>query len=83
MVTQSSPEQQTTPCFYTDYEPGSFSNVSYGGLNNSIYGVICIATKTKESTGDVIPQQGLYNDIVWKQETKRLRYLKHLYRLLK
>lgn len=67
MVTQSSPRQDTDPCFYTDYEPGSFSSVSYGGLNNSIYGVICIATKTEESTGHIIPQQGLYNK-VWNQK---------------
>ncbi len=42
-VTKSSPQQQTDPCFYTNYEPGSFNSVSYGGLNNSIYGMICIA----------------------------------------
>jgi SAM-dependent methyltransferase len=65
-VTQSSPQQQTDPCFYADYEPGSFNSVSYGGLNNSIYGVICIARKTTQSTGHVIPQQGLYNKI-WGQ----------------
>ena len=65
-VTQSSPKQQTDPCFYNDYEPGSFDAVSYGGLNNSIYGVICIAQKTAQSTGHLIPQQGLYNKI-WGQ----------------
>jgi SAM-dependent methyltransferase len=65
-VTQSSPQQQTDPCFYADYEPGSFNSVSYGGLNNSIYGVICIARKTAQSTGHVVPQQGLYNKI-WAQ----------------
>jgi hypothetical protein len=66
-VTQSSPRQDTDPCFYADYEPGSFSGVSYGGLNSSIFGIICIATKTEESTGHVIPQQGLYNK-VWNQK---------------
>ncbi|PKL52500.1 MAG: hypothetical protein CVV37_00945 [Nitrospira bacterium HGW-Nitrospira-1] len=65
-VTQSSPQQQTDPCFFADYEPGSFNSVSYGGLNNSIYGVICFARKTAQSTGHVIPQQGLYNKI-WGQ----------------
>jgi len=73
LVTQSSPQQQTEPCFYTDYEPGSFNNVSYGGLNNSIYGTICIAQKTGQSTGNAIPQQGLYNNEVWKSN-KHSRY---------
>lgn len=78
-VTQSSPQQQTDPCFYADYMPGSFNSVSYGGLNNSIYGVICIAEKTPNSTGDVVPQQGLYNkiweqgaDSLWKRQLKRV-----------
>lgn len=70
-VSQSSPRQDTDPCFYTDYEPGCFKNVSYGGLNNSIYGVICIATKTEQSTGNLIPQQGLYNE-VWHVEVEGL-----------
>jgi hypothetical protein len=71
-VTQSSPDQQTDPCFYTDYEPGCFNNVSYGGLNNSIYGTICIARKTEQSTGNLIPQQGLYSNI-WGQNQGRYR----------
>jgi SAM-dependent methyltransferase len=65
-LTQSTPRQTQDPCFYTDYTPGCLDSVSYGGLDNSIYGTICIATKTKESTGDVIPQQGLYKK-VWGQ----------------
>jgi len=73
LVTQSSPQQQTEPCFYTDYEPGAFNNVSYGGLNNSIYGTICIAQKTEQSTGHIVPQQGLYNNEVW-ASSERSRY---------
>jgi len=67
-VTQSSPRQDIEPCFYTDYEPGCLNSVSYGGLNNSIYGTICIATKTEQSTGHIIPQQELYNK-VWQQKS--------------
>ena len=65
LVAQSSPQQQTDPSFYTEYEPGSLNNVSYGGLNNSIYYTICIAQKTEQSTGHIIPQQGLYTNEVW------------------
>jgi hypothetical protein len=42
-----------------DYEPGCLDGVSFGGLDDSIYGVVFIATKTDESTGHAIPQQGL------------------------
>lgn len=71
-VTQSSPQQQTDPCFFADYEPGSFNSVSYGGLNDSIYGVVCIAEKTEQSTGDLIPQQGMYNKI-WSNSTASVK----------
>ena len=51
-----------------DYRPGRLDHVSLGGLDDNLYGVICIATKTERSTGDVIPQQGKYADEVglWK-----------------
>ncbi|MDE2259320.1 MAG: methyltransferase domain-containing protein [Betaproteobacteria bacterium] len=65
-VTQSSPQLESAPCFYADYEPGSFDSVSYGGLNNSVYGVICVAQKTEQSTGDTVPQQGIYCNQKWK-----------------
>ena len=69
-ITQSSPRQDTDLSFYSDYEPGCLSSVSYGGLNDSIFGTICIAAKTMESTGDITPQQGLYN-VVWNQKQQR------------
>ena len=62
---QSSKNQLTEPCFYTDYTPGCLDSVSYGGLSSDIYGTICIATKTSESTGHVVPQQGLYKNSIW------------------
>jgi SAM-dependent methyltransferase len=59
-IAQTTPEQETEPPFFTDYEPGLFSAVSYGRMDNKLYATICIATKTADSTGDKIPQQGLY-----------------------
>ena len=59
-VAQHTPKQETEPAFFTDYVPGLFAAVSYGGLDNKLYATICIASKTDQSTGDRIPQQGLY-----------------------
>jgi len=43
-----------------DYESGCLEQVSFGGLDDGMYGIICIVTKKKDSTGDRIPQQGVY-----------------------
>ena len=59
-VAQYTPNQETEPAFFTDYVPGMFSAVSYGKLDNKLYTTQCIVTKTAESTGDRVPQQGLY-----------------------
>jgi SAM-dependent methyltransferase len=59
-VAQYTPDQETEPAFFTDYVPGMFSAVSYGGLDSKLYTTQCIATKTAASTGDRIPQQGAY-----------------------
>ena len=48
------------PVFYAEYAPGWFDCVSYGGLEKVMYGTICIATKTQDSTGKKIPQQSYY-----------------------
>ncbi len=42
----------------SDYEPGCLEPVSFGGLDDSLYGVIFMATKTIDSTGNTVPQQG-------------------------
>lgn len=44
----------------SEYKPGCLNAVSFGGLDDGMYGIFCVATKTKDSTGDRIPQQGLY-----------------------
>ncbi|MCX7748464.1 MAG: hypothetical protein N2645_16490 [Clostridia bacterium] len=46
--------------FYDNYSQGSLDSISFGGLDDGIYGVLCIATKTENSMGDRIPQQGSY-----------------------
>jgi SAM-dependent methyltransferase len=52
-----------------DYVPGGLTRVSMGGLDDALYGVILIATKTPNSTFDVIPQQGLYADNLWQSKS--------------
>lgn len=47
------------PWEVSEYQPGSLDAVSFGGLDDGIYGIAFLATKTRESTGDVIPQQGV------------------------
>ena len=59
-VAQFTPNQETEPAFFADYEPGLFGAVSYGGMDNKLYATICVATKIATSTADVIPTQGTY-----------------------
>jgi SAM-dependent methyltransferase len=47
----------TEPWEASDYRPGCLEAVSFGGLDDGMYGILCIATKTEDSTGDAIPQQ--------------------------
>jgi SAM-dependent methyltransferase len=59
-VVSMTPRQETEPFFYTEYEPGTFDSVSYGGLGPGMYFTHCFLTKTPQSTGHLIPQQGAY-----------------------
>lgn len=68
LVIAMSPRQETEPFFYTEYEPGYFDSVSYGGLGSDIYVTFCVVTKTAESAGSIIPQQSIYE----KQEDWKL-----------
>ena len=53
-----------------DYLPGCLDQISIGGLNkNGAYITICIATKTSNSLGDKIPQQGTYK-LAWNETRK-------------
>ena len=51
---------------FSDYIPGHLTRISLGGLDDALYGVYVIATKTERSTCDVIPQQGMYKEGRWK-----------------
>jgi len=69
-VVSMTPRQETEPFFYTEYEPGSFDSVSYGGLGPGMYFTLSFLTKKPTSTGHVIPQQGVYRrDPRWTQTT--------------
>lgn len=59
-VVQFTPNQETEPCFFADYEPGLFDSVSYGKMDNKLYSTVSVATKIKGATGHVCPQQGAY-----------------------
>jgi hypothetical protein len=41
----------------SDYYPGALDRIRFGGLDDALYGIILIATKTKHSTSDVVPRQ--------------------------
>ena len=54
-------QHETKPWKIYDYEPGCLGRVSFGGLDNKLYGVSVIASKTPSSTCDVIPNQTEYD----------------------
>jgi SAM-dependent methyltransferase len=73
-VVSMTPRQETEPFFYTEYEPGSFDSVSYGGLSAGMYITLSFLTKTPESTAHLVPQQGVYKrDPRWVQDSKQFR----------
>lgn len=51
---------------FSDYTPGCLTHKSIGGLDDGIFMVVVVATKTKDSTCNVIPQQGMYEMGRWK-----------------
>ena len=59
-VGQYTPDQETEPAFFADYEPQMFDTVSYGKMDNKLYITICVATKSPASTSGTIPTQGVY-----------------------
>ena len=59
----------TSPPFFAEYRQGEFDNLSYGGLGEFMYGTICTATKTAESTCGQPPHQGRYRNLAaWRAE---------------
>jgi hypothetical protein len=59
--------------------PGSWEDVSTGGLDDYAYGVFVVATKTNESSGDVIPQQNRYA-LAWESNGGTAMPTQSLYR---
>lgn len=54
------------PWEISNYTPGSVNDVSYGGLDDRMYSLLCIVTKTAEASCGVIPQQRNYAVGFWK-----------------
>lgn len=59
-VFRYSPKHYTDAWQISDYTQGCLDKVSYGGLDDAMYGISCVVTKTKASTCEAIPQQGSY-----------------------
>jgi hypothetical protein len=55
------------PWEFSDYVPGCLDPVSFGGLDDSLYGIALVATKQPESTGTAIPAQGAARALAQKQ----------------
>ena len=55
-----SPRHSTDAWTVYDYRPGDLTDVWYGGLDDRMYGISCIARKTPQATADRVPQQGSY-----------------------
>lgn len=57
----------TEPWEASDYRPGCLDPVSFGGLDDALYVVLCTATKTLQATGRNVPQQSACLRI-WRDE---------------
>ena len=51
-----------------DYVPGSLLPISMGGLDDACYGIYLVATKTAASSWEVVPQQGMYANYLWRPD---------------
>lgn len=56
---------QTKPWIIYDYKLGCLDEVSLGGLDDGMYSVCCVATKTENATGHLVPQQRCYQQGAW------------------
>ncbi len=59
-IFQYSQMHATKPWLIYDYIPGCLDDVSFGGLDDAMYGIFCIVTKGRDSSYDIIPQQGVF-----------------------
>lgn len=66
-VFRYSPLHFSAPWLVSDYKPGCLDDVSFGGLDDGMYGIFLVATKTESSVCDRVPQQGFYRN-QWSDE---------------
>ncbi len=69
-VFRYTPRHNIDPWEISNYQPGCLKPVSFGGLDDRMYGIICIVTKTKDSTGNIVPQQGVFVYNIWKTQNR-------------
>jgi len=55
------------PWQISKYTPGCINRISYGGLDDAMYAISCVATKTPSSRFDLIPSQRNYAEELWIQ----------------
>lgn len=60
--------QPIYPWSISKYTPEKFLPFVYGGLDNSMYAIHCIAFKNPDSTFDQIPQQFHYTQNMWQRQ---------------
>jgi hypothetical protein len=70
-VLRHTPLHSTSPWLVSKYTPGCLDRVSFGGLDDGMFGVFFVATKTAKSRCDRVPQQNLFAR-AW-EETKEGR----------
>jgi hypothetical protein len=73
------PDINLSPWEISDYTPGCLSQVSGGGLDDAMYLIHAIFTKTPASTGNQIPQQGYYLAIYAKMQAEKLAVVQKVY----
>ncbi len=64
------PNHTVDPWEISSYSPGCLERVSFGGLDDAMYGIVSVATKTSRSTGHIVPLQGEY-ERTWGRFEKR------------
>ena len=65
-ITECTKKHDQDPWIIYDYKPGSIDHLSLGGWGGKkLLGIFFVAVKTKLSTSNVVPQQGMYRQ-VWK-----------------
>jgi len=64
-LAQMTTDTNSRPWMLADYRPGMLDAISSGGLDDKIYETFVIARKLAHSTGDAVPNQGVYTSKLW------------------